>query len=578
LIFKGAIMNKNTSGLLLIILAIFITVHPAICEKHVSGSVYGTWTVEDGPYFADAALSVLQPDTLIIEPGVTVLFQGRYGLIISGILIAEGEEDDSIFFHANNHQPDTWIGLEFNSMRSSYSRLAYCSIKYAYRGIVFDGANPSVVNSSLTYHENAGLRLEDSRATITDCDVSNINGSGIAILESSRPVIQGCTISRCQNNGISVSGASGPRIIENIIRDVTDVGINLSEAENCSLRSNQIILNELQGIRINQSDDVVLLRNIIYQCGSEGAYIYRSEGITLLNNTIKENSGTGIYVYTSSAEITSNIVDRNDQDGIFAQGANPQLAYNCVYGNERDNYSGVQAGMDDIDEDPALDGDFIPMEGSPVIDTGDPRYRDLDGTRSDIGARFFNQNQPPEIISTSPEPFDELEGDQSVEFIVYAEDPDNHPLTFTWYLNNEQVGDENSVEILFNRDGDYVVRIVVDDGYYMGQTIYEWSFRAVGMLVPDDGRTLPGVFTLSEPYPNPFNSTARIEMTIGRTELVNLSVNDLNGRQILTVWEGTLRPGRYGYTIDGKALPAGSYIIAAQVGGEQFECKITLIK
>ena len=234
--------------------------------------------------------------------------------------------------------------------------------------------------------------------------------------------------------------------------------------------------------------------------------------------------------------------------------------------------------MGDIDEDPALDGDFIPMEGSPVIDAGDPDYDDLDGTRSDIGARFFNQNHPPEIISTSPEPFDELEGDQSIVFIVYAEDPDNHPLTFTWYLNDEQVGDENSVEILFNRDGDYVVRIVVDDGYYMGQTSYEWSFRAVGMLVPDDGRMLPGVFALSAPYPNPFNSTARIELTIGRTELVNLSVNDLNGRQILTVWNGILRPGRYGYTIDGKALPAGSYIITAQVGREQFKRKITLIK
>ncbi|HHE46226.1 MAG TPA: right-handed parallel beta-helix repeat-containing protein, partial [Bacteroidetes bacterium] len=274
-------MNKNTMRLYLIILATIFTVRQSTAETHVSGAVSGTWTPDNSPYIADAAISVSQSDTLIIEPGVSVIFTGRFGLSVSGILIAEGGERDSIFFNARDHQPDAWIGIEFNGMRSGYSRLAFCSISYGYRGIIFNGAHPSVTNSSFVYHENNALRFEGSRARVENCSISNINGTGIAILEQSRPTVQGCTISDCGNNGISVSEGSGPIIIGNNIRDITENGISLNDADACSLRSNMISHVDLRGVWINQSSDVILLRNVIDACGREGCWIYRSEDITL---------------------------------------------------------------------------------------------------------------------------------------------------------------------------------------------------------------------------------------------------------------------------------------------------------
>ena len=44
-------------------------------------------------------------------------------------------------------------------------------------------------------------------------------------------------------------------------------------------------------------------------------------------------------------------------------------------------------GNGNLDQDPLLDGAFIPQSGSPIINMGDPNYvfSDSDGTRNDIG-------------------------------------------------------------------------------------------------------------------------------------------------------------------------------------------------
>ena len=67
----------------------------------VNGNVSGIWTTDGSPYLVTNNL-ILQPaDTLIINPGVEVRFDGAFRFDIFGTFLAVGTENDSILFTKN---------------------------------------------------------------------------------------------------------------------------------------------------------------------------------------------------------------------------------------------------------------------------------------------------------------------------------------------------------------------------------------------------------------------------------------------------------------------------------------------
>ena len=67
------------------------------------------------------------------------------------------------------------------------------------------------------------------------------------------------------------------------------------------------------------------------------------------------------------------------------------VGYNLVQGGFWDNNNNID--MDPMMNNP-WDGDFTLQDGSPCIDSGNPDdfYNDPDGSRSDIGAYYFDQS------------------------------------------------------------------------------------------------------------------------------------------------------------------------------------------
>ena len=63
------------------------------------------------------------------------------------------------------------------------------------------------------------------------------------------------------------------------------------------------------------------------------------------------------------------------------------LRATLLIGNGYDLSVRLQWGNGNLDQDPLLDGAFIPQSGSPIINMGDPNlfFSDSDGTRNDIG-------------------------------------------------------------------------------------------------------------------------------------------------------------------------------------------------
>ncbi len=129
----------------------------------------------------------------------------------------------------------------------------------------------------------------------------------------------------------------------------------------------------------------------------------------LTNNTISYNGNDGYHDWAGGGlvYIENNIISNNGRYGIFKHRDTPvYISYNDVWNNAEgayyEGYSGDPVPFDpipgtgEISEDPMfldpLGGGFGIRWGSPCIDAGRPDLTDPDGTRSDMGALFFDQS------------------------------------------------------------------------------------------------------------------------------------------------------------------------------------------
>lgn len=105
-----------------------------------SGDVYGTWTILNSPYQVLGDITIPNDSTLIIEPGVSVIFEGHYTLNVQGRLLAVGAEGNEITFTINDttgfHDPHTtpggWNGIQFidTPTDNDTSKIIFCTLQY----------------------------------------------------------------------------------------------------------------------------------------------------------------------------------------------------------------------------------------------------------------------------------------------------------------------------------------------------------------------------------------------------------------------------------------------------------------
>jgi photosystem II stability/assembly factor-like uncharacterized protein len=69
----------------------------------------------------------------------------------------------------------------------------------------------------------------------------------------------------------------------------------------------------------------------------------------------------------------------------------------------------------------------------------------------------------------------------------------------------------------------------------------------------------PSKYSLSQNYPNPFNPTTNIKFSIVNTGEVKLVVYDIQGREVQTLVNESLKPGTYEAAFDASSLNTGVY-------------------
>ncbi len=252
-------------------------------------------------------------------------------------------------------------------------------------GFTITGGNGSNFGD---FYGGGGMINANSRATISNCvfmenssfkaTESYINrfGGGIFNIKSN-PTITDCTffLNLAFSGGGIANYDSNPKIT------------------NCIIKANNAI-NDGGGIW-NNANSAALINNCIIDknISAEGGGAYNNGDINFLNCTFFGNKSRrdgygGLYGEGGLASITNCIFWNNDR----LMCCNGFIVYN--YSNIQ-NAGPNQPGIGNIDADPLFidsdNGDFRLQANSPCIDTGDPSLRDSDGTRSDMGALFYDQ-------------------------------------------------------------------------------------------------------------------------------------------------------------------------------------------
>jgi len=180
------------------------------------GTVSGVWVINFSPYIIDGDIEIQSEDSLLIEPGVKVLFSAHYKFNVYGRLLAIGTETDSIRFTAQDTLGG-WHTLRFydtDTNGQDSSKIVYCKLEYGKA----TGNPPDRYGGAIYCENSSDILIKDALITKNSADY----GGGLSCDNYSSPglinvTIKGNTASygggiHCDNNsypsleGVTISG------------------------------------------------------------------------------------------------------------------------------------------------------------------------------------------------------------------------------------------------------------------------------------------------------------------------------------------------------------------------------------
>ena len=295
----------------------------------VSGRVGGTF-YNDYQYRVVGDLTVDVGDTLIIEPGTSVLFMDSYMFYINGNIIAVGTEQDSIYITSGRavKSATDWKGIRIgptDNEQTASGRVAsfqYCNIGYG-------GTENALIHDYYAFREDHWNAMDQDAPflNIINCFLHNSSGR-VIYSEYSRINLADSRITRYGSTPLNFSNSNGFKVLNNHIYwqsgsyDYASIySINFSHANSYKgeIRNNIFYTNYYITWTYNTSDnnysDSLIISNNYYSTNYhfyDNTYMTSQNNYTLIERNIFEGRGgnyqwgDGITAYSNDHSIIRN--------------------------------------------------------------------------------------------------------------------------------------------------------------------------------------------------------------------------------------------------------------------------------
>ena len=170
--------------------------------------------------------------------------------------------------------------------------------------------------------------------------------------------------------------------------------------------------------------------------------------------------------------------------------------------------------------------------------------------------------------------------DSTLEFVITPFNEESDSLEYVWLLDGEPVGsDSASVLVTFTDVGLYQLTSIVNDGgeadtIRWSVNVQEWSFTADDADLAD----LPVSPVLYPACPNPFNSSVNLSIYLPLANHINLSIFDIQGREVKRLVYGNLPRGKLSFFWNASDYPAGVYVVRMEAGDAMEMRKVVLVR
>jgi len=142
------------------------------------------------------------------------------------------------------------------------------------------------------------------------------------------------------------------------------------------------------------------------------------------------------------------------------------------------------------------------------------------------------------------------------------------------YSYNAYVRDHNTWETL--AEDSFPFTKLPGDGapaHNLGWACYGWDEETESTF-----SLSPLAFSLERPSPNPFNPSTTLSYSLPNSGEISLTVYDIQGREICSLYEGYQAAGNHQAVFDGSQLASGIYFAVLQAGEFRQAQKLALIK
>ena len=345
------------------------------------------------PYMINENIVIDSGATLYCEPGVEIMFGEDIEMLVKGSVSFIGNSNEPIIIRGQQ-------GLFWKFIKSENGNIHLSNVELhsGEKAISFTGGN---------------LLIENSTFFESNKDQNDFISGSLANVIFRNNVFFGQP-NNDKRDCIDCKNIPSGEFTRNVFYDVSDDCIDIgNNSTNITIENNEMYNCKSMGVSIGENTEAIISRNVIVDCNG-GIQVHTDATATIINNTLYGNE-TGIRCFhndnnpnSGGSAIVSNTIFSECTYNYLVQ-PNSSISINyCLSDNTL--HSGTGNLIDDpMFVDPNAEN-FNLQEGSPCIDAGNPLSpNDPDFTRSDIGAKYFNQSnsvvEHENKIDVYPNPF-----------------------------------------------------------------------------------------------------------------------------------------------------------------------------